>query len=175
MAMLKVNSIIAESHYNIVINKVAGNAISPLTLLTATSRETLKKKKGRKKEKDQRNMTEGTWKDDALPENTKRQDNREAEQILRGDEEKVQITNWDMTEERASTKASNVLTIELFILLRVPLKLNPPKTEWRGTTSSLIGPGNKTAFTSWAVIINFKHTGLFDPGSHNENKAAKVQ
>lgn len=39
MAMLKVNSIIAESHYNIVINKVAGNAISPLTLLTATSRE----------------------------------------------------------------------------------------------------------------------------------------
>ena len=60
MAMLKVNSIIAESHYNIVINKVAGNAISPLTLLTATSRETLKKKKGRKKEKDQRNMTEGT-------------------------------------------------------------------------------------------------------------------
>lgn len=40
MAMLKVNSIIAESHYNVVINKVAGNAISPLTLLTATSRET---------------------------------------------------------------------------------------------------------------------------------------
>lgn len=29
MAALKVNSIIAESHYNIVINKVAGNAISP--------------------------------------------------------------------------------------------------------------------------------------------------
>lgn len=40
MAMLKVNSIIAESHYNIVINKVAGNAISLLILLTATSRET---------------------------------------------------------------------------------------------------------------------------------------
>lgn len=29
MAMLKVNSIIAESHYNVVINKVARNAISP--------------------------------------------------------------------------------------------------------------------------------------------------
>jgi len=39
MAMLKVNSIIAESHYNTIINKVAGNAISPLTLLIATSKE----------------------------------------------------------------------------------------------------------------------------------------
>ena len=54
MAMLKVNSIIAESHYNIVINKVAGNAISPLTLLTATIRHFNKKKK-----KTHRKTTEG--------------------------------------------------------------------------------------------------------------------
>lgn len=32
MAMLKVNSIIAESHYNTVINKVEGNAISLFTI-----------------------------------------------------------------------------------------------------------------------------------------------
>lgn len=45
MAMLKVNSIIAESHYNTVINKVAGNAISPLAFLTAISRHFSMKKK----------------------------------------------------------------------------------------------------------------------------------
>lgn len=63
MAMLKVNSIIAESHYNIVINKVAGNAISPLTQLTAASRATFQYG-----EKDHRKMTKGSEKKDALPE-----------------------------------------------------------------------------------------------------------
>lgn len=51
MAMLKVNSIIAESHYNVVINKVAGNAISPLTLLTATSRRFNAKKRAQKNDR----------------------------------------------------------------------------------------------------------------------------
>ncbi len=76
MAMLKVNSIIAESHYNIVINKVAGNAISPLTLLTATSRKTFQLKKRAQKN------DRGVWKNDALPENTDRQDNTETEHVL---------------------------------------------------------------------------------------------
>lgn len=41
MAMLKVKSVIAESSYIVVINKVAGIAISPLTLLEAKCRNTL--------------------------------------------------------------------------------------------------------------------------------------
>ena len=66
MAMLKVNSIIAESHYDIVINKVAGNAISPLTSLTAV-RRLHEKKKLKPRENDR-----GAQMNDAVARNTKR-------------------------------------------------------------------------------------------------------
>lgn len=49
MAMLKVNSIIAESSYIAVINKVAGIAIRTLTLLPAKIRAMFQFKKKKKK------------------------------------------------------------------------------------------------------------------------------
>lgn len=56
MAMLKVNSIIAESSYIAVINKVAGVAIRTLTLLPAKIRAMFqfKKKKKRPQKYDRR-------------------------------------------------------------------------------------------------------------------------
>lgn len=68
--MLKVNSIIAESHYNTVINKVAGNAISLFTIAHSNKHgdATIKKKQNEKKtsRKWQKSQTEwftaGYWK-----------------------------------------------------------------------------------------------------------------
>lgn len=111
MAMLKVNSIIAESHYNVVINKVAGNAISPPHTAHGNKQGDVSIKE-KTTEKWQRDL-----KDDALPENTKRRDNRETKQILEEIQED-QTENGDMTAGRAiynSNQFSQYWTID-FIL-----------------------------------------------------------